>query len=93
VNSLSDDEVLRHLTQVRGIGRWSAEMFLMFHLGRLDVWPAGDLGIQKGIVKLYRLRRPPDKKRMEKLGEAYRPYRTVASWYLWRLVDGTAGDW
>jgi len=93
IHALSDEGVLRHLTQVRGIGRWSAEMFLMFHLGRLDVWPAGDLGIQKGIVKLYRLRRPPTKKRMEKLGEPFRPYRTVASWYLWRLVDGGAGDW
>src|SRR5882757_1707610 len=88
-----DDAVLALLTEVRGIGKWSAEMFLMFHLGRLDVWPSGDLGIQKGLIKLYALRRRPNRAKLEKLGEPFRPYRTVASWYLWRLVDGDAGDW
>ncbi len=93
LDELSDELVSEHLTKVHGIGKWSAEMFLMFHLGRLDVWPSGDLGIQKGIARLYGLRKRPTPKRMEKLGEAFRPYRTVASWYLWRLVDGEAGDW
>jgi DNA-3-methyladenine glycosylase II len=93
LDGLSDQLVSEHLTKVHGIGRWSAEMFLMFHLGRLDVWPSGDLGIQKGVARLYGLRKRPTPKRMEKLGEPFRPYRTVASWYLWRLVDGDAGDW
>jgi len=93
LDELSDELVSEHLTKVHGIGKWSAEMFLMFHLGRLDVWPSGDLGIQKGIARLYGLRKRPTPKRMEKLGEPFRPYRTVASWYLWRLVDGEAGDW
>jgi DNA-3-methyladenine glycosylase II len=93
LDGLPDLQVTEHLTQVRGIGRWSAEMFLMFHLGRLDVWPSGDLGIQKGVARLYGLRKRPTPKRMEQLGEPFRPYRTVASWYLWRLVDGDAGDW
>ena len=93
LDAMGDDAVLALLTEVRGIGKWSAEMFLMFHLGRLDVWPSGDLGIQKGLIKLYALRRKPNRVKLEKLGEPFRPYRTVASWYLWRLVDGDAGDW
>ena len=93
LDALDDEAVLALLTEVRGIGKWSAEMFLMFHLGRLDVWPSGDLGIQKGLIKLYALRRRPNRAKLEKLGEPFRPYRTVASWYLWRLVDGDAGDW
>jgi DNA-3-methyladenine glycosylase II len=93
LGSLPDAAITRLLTEVRGIGRWSAEMFLMFHLGRLDVWPAGDLGIQKGVIRLYALRRRPSAAKMETLGEPFRPFRSVASWYLWRLVDGDAGDW
>ena len=93
IESFTDDAALAHLTQVRGIGRWSAEMFLMFHLGRLDVWPIGDLGIQKGLMRLYGMRRRPNKAKLEKLGEPFRPYRSVASWYLWRLLDSDAGAW
>ncbi len=93
IEAFTDDEALVHLTQVRGIGRWSAEMFLMFHLGRLDIWPIGDLGIQKSLMRLYGMRRRPNKKKLEKLGEPFRPYRSVASWYLWRLLDGDAGGW
>src|SRR5882724_3417211 len=93
IESFADEAALEHLTQVRGIGRWSAQMFLMFHLGRLDVWPTGDLGIQKGLMRLYGMRRRPNQKRLEKLGEPFRPYRTIASWYLWRLLDDDGGDW
>jgi DNA-3-methyladenine glycosylase II len=93
IEVLADAAILDLLVEVRGIGRWSAEMFLMFHLGRLDVWPVGDLGIQKGLIKLYGMRRRPNRAKLEKLGEPFRPYRSVASWYLWRLVDGGAGEW
>ena len=89
---MSDEEVREHLIAVKGIGRWSPAMFLMFSLNRPDVLPTGDLGIQKGIQKLFNLRKLPNAKVMERLVKPWRPYRTVASWYLWRLVDiRTAG--
>ena len=86
VDALTDDEVIAALTQVKGIGRWSAEMFLIFRLHRPDVLPAGDLGIVNAIQRLYRLRKKPDAKRVLKMGEAWRPYRSVASWYLWQTL-------
>ena len=87
LESMSDDEVIAALTQVKGIGRWSAEMFLMFRLHRPDVLPVGDLGIVNAVKNVYRLRRKPDADRIRKIGEAWRPYRSVASWYLWRSLD------
>jgi len=87
VDALSDDEVIEALTQVKGIGRWTAEMFLIFRLQRPDVLPLGDLGIVTAIQKAYGLRKKPTPDRMRKLGEAWRPYRSVASWYLWRSLD------
>ena len=93
LDAMSDEAITEALVAVRGIGRWSAEMFLIFHLGRLDVWPIGDLAIQKAMQKLHRLRERPRPKRMEALGERYRPYRSIASWYLWRLMDDGAGEW
>jgi 3-methyladenine DNA glycosylase/8-oxoguanine DNA glycosylase len=84
----SDDEVLRSVTAVRGFGRWSAEMFLIFHLGRLDVWPIDDLAIRKALAALHGRRREPKRHVLDALGERYRPYRTVAAWYLWRSRDG-----
>lgn len=86
VDSLSDDDLVARLVQVRGIGRWTAEMFLMFRLHRPDVLPAGDLGIVNAIQRLYRLRKRPDAKRVLKIGEAWKPYRSVASWYLWQTL-------
>jgi DNA-3-methyladenine glycosylase II len=86
LDALSDDEVIERLTAVKGFGRWTAEMFLMFRLHRPDVLPAGDLGIVKAVQKLYRLRRTPDAKRILTIGEAWRPYRSVASWYLWQSL-------
>ena len=87
LESMTDDEVIAALTAVKGIGRWSAEMFLMFRLHRPDVLPADDLGIVNAVKAVYRLRKPPTADRIRKIGEAWRPYRSVASWYLWRSLD------
>jgi len=86
LESLPDDVVIERLTAVKGFGRWTAEMFLMFRLHRPDVLPAGDLGIVNAIHRLYRLRKKPDAKRVLKIGEAWKPYRSVASWYLWQTL-------
>jgi DNA-3-methyladenine glycosylase II len=83
---LPDELVIERLTAVRGFGRWTAEMFLMFRLHRPDVLPAGDLGIVVAIQRLYRLRTRPNPKRVLKIGEVWRPYRSVASWYLWQTL-------
>jgi 3-methyladenine DNA glycosylase/8-oxoguanine DNA glycosylase len=91
---LDDEAVIAALSSVRGIGRWTAEMFLMFRLGRLDVLPATDLGLQKGLAALDGLPRPPTPRELLARGEVWRPYRTVASWYLWRIVDSAnVGGW
>jgi 3-methyladenine DNA glycosylase/8-oxoguanine DNA glycosylase len=82
---LSDDEVIENLTQVKGIGRWTAEMFLMFSLGRADVLPVDDLGLQSGFMDAYGLRRLPSEAWMRRTAEPWRPYRSVATWYLWKL--------
>ncbi len=87
LHELTDEEIISALTQVKGIGRWTAQMFLMFRLSRLDVLPDLDLGVQKGIQRAYRLRKLPTPERVKKIGAKWAPYRTVASWYLWRLVD------
>jgi len=84
LDSLPDELVIERLTAVKGFGRWTAEMFLMFRLHRPDVLPAGDLGIVNAIQRLYRLRKRPDAKRVLKMGDAWKPYRSVASWYLWQ---------
>jgi DNA-3-methyladenine glycosylase II len=83
---LSDEEVIERLTSVKGFGRWTAEMFLMFRLHRPDVLPAADLGIVNAIQRLYRLRKRPDAKRIVRMGESWKPYRSVASWYLWQTL-------
>jgi DNA-3-methyladenine glycosylase II len=87
LHELSDDEIIAALTQVKGIGKWSAQIFLMFRLGRPDVLPDLDLGIQKGIQKAYRLRKLPTPKQVMSRGAKWAPFRTVASWYLWRILD------
>jgi DNA-3-methyladenine glycosylase II len=86
LEELPDEQVIERLTAVKGFGRWTAEMFLMFRLHRPDVLPAGDLGIVNAIQRLYRLRKKPDAKRVLKIGEAWKPYRSVASWYLWQTL-------
>lgn len=87
---LDDDAIIDHLTQVRGIGRWTAEMFLMFVLQRPDLLPVDDLGIQKGFQHVYGLRKLPTPERMRTLAKPWQPYRTVGCWYLWRSLDGDA---
>jgi DNA-3-methyladenine glycosylase II len=84
---LSDAQAIEVLTGVKGIGKWSAQVYLMFRLERPDVLPEGDLGIQKAIQRAYGLKKLPDPARVQKIGAAWAPYRTVASWYLWRLLD------
>lgn len=83
---LENDEIIQHLVEVRGIGRWTAEMFLMFGLVRPDIWPVDDLGLRAAVRKLDRMKDMPDKKYMISRGEVYAPYRTVASWYLWQSL-------
>jgi len=87
LDAMPDEEVIVALTKVKGIGRWTAEMFLMFRLHRPDVLPVGDLGIVKAVQKAYRLRKIPSPDRLVRLGEAWRPYRSVACWYLWASLD------
>lgn len=84
---MSDDEIVERLTQVRGIGRWTVEMLLMFRLGRPDVLPVGDFAVRKGFAMAYGLDESPKPKELESYGERWRPYRSVASWYMWRAVE------
>ncbi len=84
---LPDEEVIRELCQVKGVGIWTAQMFLMFRLGRPDVFPVTDLGIRKGVQVAWRLRKLPPPERVLKTGKPWAPYRTVASWYLWRVLE------
>lgn len=83
----NDDEIRERLLAVKGIGPWSVDMFLIFALGRMDVLPVGDLGIQKGMQKFFKLKEKPNAKLMEELAEPWRPYRSIASWYMWRLLE------
>ncbi len=87
VESLDDDAIIDGMVQVRGIGPWTAQMFLMFRLGRPDVLPVLDLGVRKGAQRMHRLRTLPDADRLERLARPWKPYRSVASWYCWRLLD------
>jgi DNA-3-methyladenine glycosylase II len=84
---LGDEEVIEALTRVKGVGRWSAQMFLIFHLGRLDVWPSDDLGVRKGLGRILGRAGPPTPAETRKHGERFRPYRSVAAWYLWRAAE------
>lgn len=84
---MSDEEIVERLTEVRGIGRWTVEMLLMFRLGRADVLPIGDYGVRKGFMLAYGLKEMPKPKDLETYGERWRPYRSVASWYMWRAVE------
>ena len=88
---LPDEAVSAQLTAIKGLGQWTADMFLMFHLGRPDVLPVGDQGIRRAVKVEYRLRKFPDPKRLEKLAKPWRPYRTLACLYLWSSLDNTPG--
>ena len=87
LSKMSDDEIIEHLTQVKGIGRWTAQMFLIFSLGRLDVFPTGDLGLRKGVQMAFSLSELSKPKEVEKIGERWKPYRSVATWYLWKSLQ------
>src|SRR6476620_521425 len=84
---MTDEEIIERLTKVRGIGRWTVEMLLLFDLGRLDVWPVADYGVLKGFAKTFGKRKLPKPKQFQKIGEKWRPYRSVAAWYFWRALD------
>jgi 3-methyladenine DNA glycosylase/8-oxoguanine DNA glycosylase len=84
---MTDEEIIERLVSVRGIGRWTVEMLLLFDLGRPDVWPAADYGVQKGLAKTFGRRKLPTPKQMIKLGKKFQPYRSVAAWYFWRALD------
>ena len=88
IDTLGDNEVIECLTTIKGVGPWTAKMFLMFTLNRPDVFPVTDLGIQKGFQLFFQFDVLPSTKKMMEIAEAWRPYRTLASWYLWRLVEG-----
>src|SRR6266704_200169 len=88
---MSDEEIIDRLITVRGIGRWTAEMLLLFDLGRPDVWPVDDYGVRKGFAKTFGKRKLPKPKQLMKLGEKWRPHRSVAAWYLWRALDIDGG--
>jgi DNA-3-methyladenine glycosylase II len=87
LHELTDEEVIEHLTQVKGVGVWTAHMFLMFSLRRPNVLPTGDYGVQVAIRKHYKKRKLPKPKDMEKIAKAWEPYRSVACWYMWRSLD------
>src|SRR5438876_361527 len=82
-----DDEIIERLIQVRGIGRWTAEMLLLFDLGRADVWPVHDYGVRKGFAKIFGKRKLPTPKQMDKHGRKFQPYRSALAWYCWRALD------
>jgi DNA-3-methyladenine glycosylase II len=86
LSSQSDDEIVARLSSVKGIGTWTAQMFLMFQLGRLDVWPTGDLGVRKGFALAWAIPTPTPKQ-LDPLGDPYRPYRSVLAWYCWRAAE------
>jgi DNA-3-methyladenine glycosylase II len=88
---MSDEEIIERLTQVRGIGRWTVEMLLLFDLGRPDVWPVHDYGVRKGFAKIFRKRQLPTPKQMTQYGEKWKPYRSALAWYCWRALDKPEG--
>src|SRR6267378_4535093 len=88
IRRMSDEQIIERLVEVRGVGRWTVEMLLMFTLGRADVFPVDDFGVRNGYRVAFRLDEMPTPKELLALGERWRPYRTTASWYLWRAADG-----
>jgi len=87
LHRLTDDKIMEHLLPQFGIGRWTVEMFLMFQLGRQDVWPVGDLGVRRGWERIHNLRNEIEPKKLEKLGAEYSPYRSHVAWYCWRANE------
>ncbi len=92
VARLPDDEVVRELVLVRGIGEWTAHMFLMFQMGRLDVWPVLDFGVRSGFARMYELEAMPTPKQLAAEGDRFKPYRSLVAWYCWRAADTVTPD-
>ena len=92
IGRLGDDEIVDHLTRVRGIGPWTAQMFLIFDLHRLDVWPTGDLGVRAGYQRAFGLAELPSPRDLDELGAELAPVRSVAAWYCWRVLDTRTPD-
>ena len=90
LTKMTDEQIIERLVSVRGIGRWTVEMLLLFDLGRGDVWPVHDYGVRKGFAKVFGKRKLPTPKQLMKLGEKWRPYRSAAAWYFWRALDELA---
>jgi len=86
-NKMNDEQIVQDLTQIKGIGRWTAEMFLIFNLCRADIFPLDDIGMIRALCKLYKIQYPTNRESIIKIGEKWRPYRSVATWYLWRSLD------
>jgi len=86
-DKMNNEEIVQDLTQIKGIGRWTAEMFLIFNLCRADVFPLDDIGMIKGLCKLYKISYPTEREKVIKMGKKWKPYRSVATWYLWRSLD------
>jgi DNA-3-methyladenine glycosylase II len=93
VDQLSDEEILKELTKFWGIGRWTVEMFMMFRLGRLDIWPIGDLGVRKGWAKIQGIKGTPTEKEVIGVADHLRPYRSVVAWHCWRMLDEEPDFW
>ena len=86
-SSMDDEKIISELVEIKGIGRWTAEMFLIFGLGRLDIMPLGDLGLKRGIQKMYSFSELPTNEKILKISSKWRPYRTVATWYIWKGIQ------
>ena len=84
---MNDEEIIQDLIQIKGIGRWTAEMFLIFNLCRADIFPLDDIGMIRGICKIYNLKYPINRDKVSKIGDKWKPYRSIATWYLWRSLD------
>ena len=88
IDQLSDNDISKELTQIKGIGQWTVDMFLMFTLSREDVFPLGDLGVKKGLMKFEKLPELPSEKEMDRLSKKWKPYRSIAAWYMWIIIEG-----
>ena len=93
LHEMSDEDVYRDLTKLWGIGPWTVDMFMMFQLGRLDIWPTGDLGVRRGWEKIHKLKEEITPEDLGKKGEKFRPHRSIVAWYCWRVVDGETSTW